>query len=488
MTNRYDLNKNLAQMLKGGVIMDVQNPEQARIAEAAGAAAVMALERIPADIRAVGGVSRMSDPKMIKEIQEAVSIPVMAKVRIGHFVEAQILQAIEIDYIDESEVLTPADDLIHVDKTKFDVPFVCGAKDLGEALRRISEGASMIRTKGEPGTGDIVQAVHHLRLMNQEIRRIQNLREDELYITAKDLQVPIDLVRYVHEHGKLPVVNFAAGGVATPADAALMMQLGAEGVFVGSGIFKSGDPKKRAEAIVKAVTNYDRPDILAQVSEDLGEAMVGINKDEIEILMAERGKQMTKIGILALQGAFAEHEQVLNSLSVQTVQIRNHQDWETHSDLDGLILPGGESTVMGKLLHDLDLFEPIKAKIEKGLPVFGTCAGLILLAKTIVGDQTKHVASMDISVARNAYGRQLGSFVTNADFKGIGEIPMVFIRGPIIETVGPEVEVLSQVKGAIVAAKEKHMLVTSFHPELTGDTRVHAYFLEMVAQGKQDKL
>ena len=290
MTNRYDLNKNLAQMLKGGVIMDVQNPEQARIAEAAGAAAVMALERIPADIRAVGGVSRMSDPKMIKEIQDAVSIPVMAKVRIGHFVEAQILQAIEIDYIDESEVLTPADDLIHVDKTKFDVPFVCGAKDLGEALRRISEGASMIRTKGEPGTGDIVQAVHHLRLMNQEIRRIQNLREDELYITAKDLQVPIDLIRYVHEHGKLPVVNFAAGGVATPADAALMMQLGAEGVFVGSGIFKSGDPKKRAEAIVKAMTNYNRPDILAQVSEDLGEAMVGINKDEIDILMAERGK------------------------------------------------------------------------------------------------------------------------------------------------------------------------------------------------------
>ena len=290
MTNRYDLNKNLAQMLKGGVIMDVQNPEQARIAEAAGAAAVMALERIPADIRAVGGVSRMSDPKMIKEIQDAVSIPVMAKVRIGHFVEAQILQAIEIDYIDESEVLTPADDLIHVDKTKFDVPFVCGAKDLGEALRCISEGASMIRTKGEPGTGDIVQAVHHLRLMNQEIRRIQNLRDDELYITAKDLQVPIDLVRYVHEHGKLPVVNFAAGGVATPADAALMMQLGAEGVFVGSGIFKSGDPKKRAEAIVKVVTNYNRPDILAQVSEDLGEAMVGINKDEIDILMAERGK------------------------------------------------------------------------------------------------------------------------------------------------------------------------------------------------------
>ena len=278
--NRYELNKNLAQMLKGGVIMDVQNPEQARIAEAAGAAAVMALERIPADIRAAGGVSRMSDPKMIKEIQEAVSIPVMAKVRIGHFVEAQILEAIEIDYIDESEVLSPADDRFHVDKKEFQVPFVCGAKDLGEALRRIAEGASMIRTKGEPGTGDIVQAVRHMRMMNQEIRRIQNLREDELYVAAKELQVPIELVQYVHEHGKLPVVNFAA----------LMMQLGAEGVFVGSGIFKSGDPVKRASAIVKAVTNYQNPQILAQISEDLGEAMVGINENEIQILMAERGK------------------------------------------------------------------------------------------------------------------------------------------------------------------------------------------------------
>ena len=277
--NRYELNKNLAQMLKGGVIMDVQNPEQARIAEAAGAAAVMALERIPADIRAAGGVSRMSDPKMIKEIQEAVSIPVMAKVRIGHFVEAQILEAIEIDYIDESEVLSPADDRFHVDKKEFQVPFVCGAKDLGEALRRIAEGASMIRTKGEPGTGDIVQAVRHMRMMNQEIRRIQNLREDELYVAAKELQVPVELVQYVHEHGKLPVVNFA-----------LMMQLGAEGVFVGSGIFKSGDPVKRAAAIVKAVTNYQNPQILAQISEDLGEAMVGINENEIQILMAERGK------------------------------------------------------------------------------------------------------------------------------------------------------------------------------------------------------
>ncbi|MGN0389335.1 MAG: pyridoxal 5'-phosphate synthase lyase subunit PdxS [Wujia sp.] len=288
--NRYELNKNLAQMLKGGVIMDVTTPEQARIAQEAGACAVMALERIPADIRAAGGVSRMSDPKMIKGIQEAVTIPVMAKCRIGHFVEAQILEAIEIDYIDESEVLSPADDIYHIDKTKFKVPFVCGARDLGEALRRIEEGASMIRTKGEPGTGDVVQAVRHMRAMNSEIRRIQSMAEDEIYEAAKQLQVPIELVRYVHDNGRLPVVNFAAGGVATPADAALMMQLGAEGVFVGSGIFKSGNPAKRAAAIVKAVTNYQDAKLIAELSEDLGEAMVGINESEIEILMAERGK------------------------------------------------------------------------------------------------------------------------------------------------------------------------------------------------------
>ena len=287
---QYELNKNLAQMLKGGVIMDVTTPEQARIAEAAGACAVMALERIPADIRAAGGVSRMSDPAMIKGIQEAVSIPVMAKCRIGHFVEAQILEAIEIDYIDESEVLSPADDVYHIDKHKFKVPFVCGAKNLGEALRRIAEGASMIRTKGEPGTGDVVQAVSHMRQMNSEIRRVVSMREDELFEEAKELQVPYDLVKYVHDHEKLPVVNFAAGGVATPADAALMMQLGAEGVFVGSGIFKSGNPAKRAAAIVKAVTNYTDAALIARLSENLGEAMVGINKDEIELLMAERGK------------------------------------------------------------------------------------------------------------------------------------------------------------------------------------------------------
>ena len=288
--NRYELNKQLAQMLKGGVIMDVTTPEQAKIAEAAGACAVMALERIPADIRAAGGVSRMSDPKMIRGIQEAVSIPVMAKCRIGHFVEAQILEAIEIDYIDESEVLSPADDVYHIDKTQFKVPFVCGARDLGEALRRIEEGASMIRTKGEPGTGDVVQAVRHMRAVNSEIRRVQNLREDELYEAAKQLKVPVHLLRYVHDNGRLPVVNFAAGGVATPADAALMMQLGAEGVFVGSGIFKSGNPEKRASAIVQAVTNYKDAKLLAAISEDLGEAMVGINENEIAILMAERGQ------------------------------------------------------------------------------------------------------------------------------------------------------------------------------------------------------
>ena len=289
MENRYELNKELAQMLKGGVIMDVTTPEQAKIAEAAGACAVMALERIPADIRAAGGVSRMSDPKMIQGIQNAVSIPVMAKCRIGHFVEAQVLEAIEIDYIDESEVLSPADDVYHINKKNFKVPFVCGAKDLGEALRRINEGASMIRTKGEPGTGDIVQAVRHMRKMNSAIAQIKGMREDELFEIAKQLQVPFDLVAYVHENGKLPVVNFAAGGVATPADAALMMLLGAEGVFVGSGIFKSGNPEKRANAIVKAVTNYTDAKMIAELSEDLGEAMVGINESEIQLLMAERG-------------------------------------------------------------------------------------------------------------------------------------------------------------------------------------------------------
>lgn len=352
-------------MLKGGVIMDVTTPEQAKIAEAAGACAVMALERIPADIRAAGGVSRMSDPKMIKGIQDAVSIPVMAKCRIGHFVEAQILEAIEIDYIDESEVLSPADDVYHIDKTKFKVPFVCGAKDLGEALRRINEGASMIRTKGEPGTGDVVQAVRHMRMMNSEIAKIKGMREDELFNEAKILQVPYDLVEYVHKNGRLPVVNFAAGGVATPADAALMMQLGAEGVFVGSGIFKSGNPEKRANAIVKAVTNYTDAGLIASLSEDLGEAI-----------------------------------------------------------------------------------------------------------------------TLPVTVRRNAYGRQLGSFHVQKEWKGIGVVPMTFIRAPYITNVGEGVEILATENDHIVAVRYENQLAMSFHPELDEDQRIHQYFVEMVQKEK----
>ena len=409
--NRYELNKQLAQMLKGGVIMDVTTPEQAKVAEAAGACAVMALERIPADIRAAGGVSRMSDPKMIRGIQEAVSIPVMAKCRIGHFVEAQILEAIEIDYIDESEVLSPADDVYHIDKTQFKVPFVCGARDLGEALRRIEEGASMIRTKGEPGTGDVVQAVRHMRAMNSEIRRVQNLREDELYEAAKQLKVPVHLLRYVHDNGRLPVVNFAAGGVATPADAALMMQLGAEGVFVGSGIFKSAsDVYKRQEAFeIRQLPDLERP-------------------------------------------------------------------------MDGLILPGGESTAMRKLLDELGLYEPLRAKIAAGLPVYGTCAGLLLLAKEIEGG-TPCFATMDVSAVRNAYGRQLGSFYTEAEFAGLGTIPMTFIRAPYIASLQENVKVLATVDEKIVAARQGNQFATAFHPELNEDVTVHRYFLEEVCKG-----
>ena len=456
MANRQELNRNLAQMLKGGVIMDVTTPEQARIAEAAGACAVMALERIPADIRAAGGVSRMSDPKMIKGIQEAVTIPVMAKCRIGHIAEAQILQAIEIDYIDESEVLSPADNIYHIDKTQFEVPFVCGARNLSEALRRIAEGATMIRTKGEPGTGDVVQAVSHMRLMQSQIRELVGKREDELFEAAKQLQAPYDLVKYVHDNGKLPVVNFAAGGVATPADAALMMQLGAEGVFVGSGIFKSGDPAKRAAAIVKAVTNYNDPKELAALSEDLGEAMVGIN----------------------------EHEMMLSKLGVDCFEVRQLEDWR--QEKDGLIIPGGESTTQGKLLRDLGLLTPIREAIEGGLPVFGTCAGLILLAREVEGNSPSapvppRLATMHTTAARNAYGRQLGSFHTEAHFKGIdGDIPMTFIRAPYIKEASEEVEVLSEVGGHIVAARQGSQLVTAFHPELDDDMRVHEYFLKMV--------
>ena len=425
---QYELNKELAQMLKGGVIMDVTTPEQAKIAEEAGACAVMALERIPADIRAAGGVSRMSDPKMIRGIQEAVSIPVMAKCRIGHFAEAQILEAIEIDYIDESEVLSPADDVYHIDKKQFKVPFVCGAKDLGEALRRINEGASMIRTKGEPGTGDVVQAVRHMRMMNREIARITSMRQDELFEVAKELRVPYELVLKVHDTGRLPVVNFAAGGVATPADAALMMQLGAEGVFVGSGIFKSGNPKKRADAIVKAVTNYKDAKMLAELSSDLGEAMVGINESEIQLLMAEENKM--KIAVLAVQGAFMEHEKALQRLGAETVELRKAEDLE--QDFDGLVLPGGESTVQSRLLKELSMFEPLKEKIEEGLPVLATCAGLILLAQNVSNDEKRGFATLPVTVKRNAYGRQLGSFYYEGGIKGIGTYPMEFIRAPYL--------------------------------------------------------
>ena len=467
---RYALNKQLAQMLKGGVIMDVTTPEQAKIAEEAGACAVMALERIPADIRAAGGVARMSDPKMIQEIQAAVSIPVMAKCRIGHFVEAQLLQAIEIDYIDESEVLSPADDVYHVNKREFEVPFVCGAKDLGEALRRINEGASMIRTKGEPGTGDIVQAVRHMRMMNKQIAQISALRKDELFEVAKQLQVPYELVEYVHNHKKLPVVNFAAGGVATPADAALMMQLGAEGVFVGSGIFKSGNPKKRAAAIVKAVTNYTDAKLIAKLSEDLGEAMVGINEQEIEIIM--------KIAVLALQGAFIEHEKKLEQLGATCIELRQKSDLD--QDFDGLVLPGGESTVQGKLLKELDMFDDLQKRIQDGLPTLATCAGLILLAKEIENQNQTYFSTIPMTIKRNAYGRQLGSFHTIEEMKGIGKVPMTFIRAPYIESVQEGVAILSKVNDHIIAVQYKNQLALSFHPELDEDDSIHQYFINMI--------
>ena len=479
---RYELNKNLAQMLKGGVIMDVTTPEQAKIAEAAGACAVMALERIPADIRAAGGVSRMSDPKMIKGIQEAVSIPVMAKCRIGHFAEAQVLQAIEIDYIDESEVLSPADDVYHINKREFDVPFVCGAKDLGEALRRINEGASMIRTKGEPGTGDIVQAVRHMRKMNSEISKLVSMREDELFEAAKQLQVPYDLVLYVHENGKLPVVNFAAGGVATPADAALMMQLGAEGVFVGSGIFKSGNPAKRAAAIVQAVTNYTDAKLIAELHLTLAKLWSASTNRKLNFSWQKEENKMT-IAVLALQGAFIEHEQMLQKLGVHTIELRQASDLQ--KDFDGIILPGGESTVQGKLLHDLNMFEPLKEKIESGIPVLATCAGMILLASDIAEQDETYFETIPMTVKRNAYGRQLGSFHTNAEAAGIGEIPMTFIRAPFVESVhadasGNTPEILSIVENRIVGVKYKNQMAFAFHPELDQDTRIHETFLGMI--------
>ena len=392
---------------------------------------------------------------------------------IGHFVEAQLLEAIEIDYIDESEVLSPADDVYHIDKHQFKVPFVCGAKDLGEALRRISEGASMIRTKGEPGTGDVVQAVRHMRKINSQIAKVVSLREDELFEAAKELQVPYDLVVYVHNNGKLPVVNFAAGGVATPADAALMMQLGAEGVFVGSGIFKSGNPAKRAAAIVKAVTNYTDAKLIAELSAGLGEAMVGINEQESRLTDGRKREINMTVAVLALQGAFIEHEHVLEELGVKTVELRQAADLD--QPYDGLILPGGESTVQGKLLRELGMFDPLKKQIADGMPVLGTCAGLILLGSP------EHFGTIPMQVKRNAYGRQLGSFHTEAEFKDLGLVPMSFIRAPYVESVSDGVEILSVVDDHIVGVRYGNQVAIAFHPELDSDRKIHQMFLDMIS-------
>lgn len=445
----------------------------------------MALERIPADIRAAGGVSRMSDPKMIKGIQEAVSIPVMAKCRIGHFVEAQVLEAIEIDYIDESEVLSPADDVYHINKRDFKLPFVCGARDLGEALRRINEGASMIRTKGEPGTGDIVQAVRHMRKMNSEIAKLTSMREDELFEAAKNLQVPFELVKFVHDNGKLPVVNFAAGGVATPADAALMMQLGAEGVFVGSGIFKSGDPAKRAAAIVKAVTNL----LMQSSSQSFLRISVRLWSESTRARLksswkkeANKMKSGLKIGVLAVQGAFIEHKRMLESLGCECVELRRKSDI---CDLDGLVLPGGESTVQGKLLRELDMFDELKERIANGLPVLATCAGLILLASHISNDDNVYFGTLPVTVKRNAYGRQLGSFEATARFDNSFDFTMTFIRAPYVEAIDAsaknDVRVLAEYDGKIVGVQYKNQIGLAFHPELDDDTRIHERFLEMIS-------
>ena len=491
--------------------MDVTTPEQAKIAQDAGACAVMALERIPADIRAAGGVSRMSDPAMIKGIQEAVSIPVMAKVRIGHIAEARILQAIDIDYIDESEVLSPADDVYHIDKNQFDVPFVCGAKNLGEALRRIAEGAAMIRTKGEPGTGDVIQAVRHMRTMNKQIRELVALRDDEVYEAAKQLAVPYDLAKYVHDNGRLPVVNFAAGGVATPADAALMMELGAEGVFVGSA---SSSPETRPSAPPpssrlpptgrtpicspscpkprRSHGRYQR----GRDSDHHGRSrrVTGVEAGEDNMVVAveyiskeESADAETAThgvtGILAVQGAFAEHAAVLDKLGAPWKLLRAAEDFD--ESIDRVILPGGESTTQGKLLRSTGLFEPIAAHIKAGKPVLGTCAGMILLAKKLDNDENVYFGALDAVVRRNAYGRQLGSFQAIADFgqaddpQRIADFPLVFIRGPYVVSVGPEATVETEVDGHVVGLRQGNILATAFHPELTDDVRIHELFLSL---------
>ena len=465
----------------------------ARIAEEAGAAAVMALERVPSDIRADGGVARMSHVALIEEICQAVTIPVMAKARIGHFVEAQILEAIGVDYIDESEVLTPADEAHHIDKRAFRVPFVCGCRDLGEALRRISEGAAMIRTKGEAGTGDIVEAVRHMRAVWGGIRRIEGLRDDELASFAKELGAPLELVQEVKRLGRLPVVNFSAGGVATPADAALMMQLGADGVFVGSGIFKSKEPAKMATAIVKAVTHFEDPVMLAngltgdwradaravRVRVAAGGAAGG-SRQLGPAVAAPTSARRPRIGVLALQGDFREHVATLAALDLPAFEVRTLEQLEA---ADGLIIPGGESTTIARLLLAFGLREPLRERIASGLPVWGTCAGAILLAQRAPGLDRPTLAVLDITVERNAFGRQLDSFEADFEIAGLegGPFRGVFIRAPAISEAGPGVEVLARLDdGSIAACRDGALLATTFHPELTNDLRLHAMFAAMV--------
>lgn len=489
-TGTARVKRGMAEQLKGGVIMDVVTPEQAKIAEDAGAVAVMALERVPADIRKDGGVARMSDPDMIEGIIDAVSIPVMAKSRIGHFVEAQVLQSLGVDYIDESEVLTPADEVNHSDKFAFTTPFVCGATNLGEALRRIAEGAAMIRSKGEAGTGNVVEAVRHLRQIKNEIARLRGYDNNELYAAAKELRAPYELVKEVSELGKLPVVLFSAGGVATPADAALMRQLGAEGVFVGSGIFKSGDPAKRAAAIVKATTFYDDPKIIADASRNLGEAMVGINCDtlpEPSATPTAAGKAQEPmsdtpvIGVLALQGDVREHLVALAAADAVARPVRRPDEL---AEVDGLVIPGGESTTISKLAVLFGLMEPLRARVRDGMPVYGTCAGMIMLADKILDPRSgqETLGGIDMIVRRNAFGRQNESFEAAVGIQGIEGDPVegVFIRAPWVESVGARAEVLAEHEGHIVAVRQGTALATSFHPELTGDHRVHALFVDMV--------
>ncbi len=490
--------KGLAQMLKGGVIMDVVTAEHAKIAEDAGAVAVMALERVPSDIRATGGVARMSDPLLITQIMDAVTIPVMAKARIGHFVEAQVLEALGVDYIDESEVLTPADEEHHIDKHQFKVPFVCGCRDLGEALRRISEGAAMIRTKGEAGTGNIVEAVRHIRAVHGGIRALQAMREDELYVAAKELRAPIELVRAVAGSGKLPVVNFVAGGIATPADAALAMQLGAEGVFVGSGIFKSrgpgangprdrpgNDPLRQPADHRRGLQGPGQPDEGHRAGHPRGGRAAGgqglVEHSGRAAMSGEAPAPAVLIGVLAVQGAFAEHVALLQQIGVEAVPVRLPHDLE---GLAGLILPGGESTAMRKLIDTWDLRSPILELARRGAPIFGTCAGMILLSTEIVDGDPPVLALLDISVKRNAFGRQLESFEADVSVPVLGDRPVhgVFIRAPIVERVGPGVDVLAQLDdGRIVAVRSGSVIATAFHPELAGETRFHRLVATMAA-------